>query len=216
MSDVVVAMDAELRFQMLNAGFEIFDGLPFGIGEFAVFEDFDGPGLGADDLAGDADDGGMIGDGMHHHTACADLDEVADDDVAEDLCAGADHNVIAEGGVAFPLFFAGAAESDSLVEEDIVADFGGFADDDAHAVIDEEAAANARAGVDFDAGEEAADLGEDAGEEGYSPAIELMGKAVNEDCVEAGVAQEDLEDALGGWVFPKDGIDLLPDSSKHK
>jgi hypothetical protein len=33
--------------------------------------------------------------------------------------------------------------------------------------------------------------------------------------MEAGVTEEDLENALGGRVFPEDGLDLFPDRAKH-
>ena len=61
-------------------------------------------------------------------------------------------------GCRFPWPFAGAAERDALIERDVAADDGGLADDDARGVIDEEPAAQQRAGVDIDAGKEAGEL----------------------------------------------------------
>ena len=54
--------------------------------------------------------------------------------------------------------FAGAAQRDALVEGHVVADLGGFADDHAHAVIDEEAPADLGAGMDLDSGDPSRDL----------------------------------------------------------
>ena len=49
-------------------------------------------------------------------------------------------------GWRLPVLFAGAAQRHALIQQHIVADFGGFADHHAHAVIDEEAAADAAPG----------------------------------------------------------------------
>ena len=110
---------------------------------------------------------------------------------------------------------AGAAQGHALVEQHVVADFGGLADHDAGAVIDEEAAADGGAGVDFDLGEEAADLRDQRGQQRDAPAVEPVRQAVRQDRVEARIAEEDLDDTLGRRVFPENGFDLLPDGSKH-
>ncbi len=63
-------------------------------------------------------------------------------DIAQYLGAGADHDVVADRGMPFTVFLAGAAQGHALVQRDIVAHDRGLADDHAHAVIDEEAPAN--------------------------------------------------------------------------
>src|SRR5580693_4054683 len=93
----------------------------------------------------------MIGNGAYDYAAGSDFYVIADADVAQDFCAGAYDDVVADGGMALARFLAGAAEGDVLIHEDVVADFTGFADDDAHAVVDEEAAAYGGSGVNFDA-----------------------------------------------------------------
>ena len=60
-------------------------------------------------------------------------------------------------------FLAGAAQGDALVNEHVIAYFAGFADDDSHAVVDEEATADLCPGVDFDTGEGSRKLADDAG-----------------------------------------------------
>jgi hypothetical protein len=45
-----------------------------------------------------------------------------------------------------------------VVDHDVFADFGGFADDHPHAVVDEEPAADCGARVDLNAGQETAKL----------------------------------------------------------
>src|SRR5436190_11353546 len=92
---------------------------------------------------------------------------------------------------------AGAAQRDALVQQNVVADDGGFADHHARAVINEEPAPDCRAGVNLDLREEAADLREDTRQQRDVPAIESMGESVRQDSVESRIAEEDLDDALG-------------------
>ena len=54
-----------------------------------------------------------------------------------------------------------AAQGNTLIERDIVADLRRLADDQGHAMIDEQPAADHRAGVDIDAGKEAPEVGDD-------------------------------------------------------
>ena len=70
----------------------------------------------------------------------------------EDLGARADHHAAAERGMALALVPRRAAERDAVIERAIVADLGRFADDDAHAVVDEHPPADGGARVDLDAG----------------------------------------------------------------
>ena len=54
--------------------------------------------------------------------------------------------------VAFALFVSGATERDALVDQNIVADLRRLANHDPHAVIDEKAAPDFGAWVNFDSG----------------------------------------------------------------
>ena len=94
----------------------------------------------------------------------ADLGAVTHVNRPQDLGAGADDHAPPERGVALALVPGSAAERDAMVERAVVADFGGFADDHAHAVIDEHAAADRGPRVDLDAGQEAAPVREPARE----------------------------------------------------
>ena len=60
--------------------------------------------------------------------------------------------------MALAVLLAGAAQRDALVQQHVVADLRGLADHHAHAVIDEEAAADARAGMNLDARQSARKL----------------------------------------------------------
>ena len=77
---------------------------------------------------------------------CTDLN------IPQDFSARTDHNAVADAGVSFSLTMPRAAEGHAVIEMDVVTDHSGFANDDAHAVVDEEASADLRARVDFDAG----------------------------------------------------------------
>src|SRR5436189_5160306 len=63
-----------------------------------------------------------------------------------------------------PAVERGAAKGHALVDRAAVADLGGFADDDPHAVIDEHAAADLRTRMNLDAGQPASQLGSEAAE----------------------------------------------------
>ena len=64
--------------------------------------------------------------------------------------AGAHDDVVRQRGMSLLSFGAGAAQCHALVEMTIVADLRRLADDDAHAVIDEQPFADLGAGVDLD------------------------------------------------------------------
>jgi hypothetical protein len=111
-----------------------------------------------DDASRHAYDGAVVGHVLDDNRVAADFDIVADANVAEHLGARAHGDVVAQGGVALAGLVAGAAECDALVEHAVVAHDGGFADDDAHGVVDKEVLANLRGRVNLDAGDVAGDL----------------------------------------------------------
>ncbi len=113
------------------------------------------------------------------------------------------------------MFLTRTAEGHVLIEQHVVADFGGFADDDAHAMVNEEALADAGSGVDLNAGEGAGDVAHHAGDGVPAAAIKPMGQPVQENRVDAGVEQQDLQCVPGGRVALVDGIDLFTDGPEH-
>src|SRR5262245_41065064 len=104
----------------------------------------------------------MVRHRPHDHRARANLHEIADANVAEKCCSSSHHDFVSEGWGALPGVLASAAKGDSLIENHVVADFRGFADDDAHAVVDKKSAADARSGMNFDSGEAAGKLADHA------------------------------------------------------
>ena len=74
---------------------------------------------------------------------------MADLDIAEDLGARADQHATGDLRMAIGALLACAAERDAVQDRDVIADDGGFADDEARRVIEEDAAADACGRVDI-------------------------------------------------------------------
>ena len=111
--------------------------------------------------------------------------------------------------------FAGAAERCALVNGHIVAHNGGLADDHAHAVVDEHALANDRAGVDLNAGKMPGKLRNDAGKELAMMMVEPMGRAVHKDRPKTRVAKNDLQRVSCSRVAGEDSLDLTANGFEH-
>ncbi len=109
-----------------------------------------------------------------------------------------------------------ATQRDAVIEGAVVADLGGLADDDAHAVVDKYPATDDRARMDLDPGEPPAPMRQPAGEPPQSPAPERMGDpAVPDQCVQPRVASQDLPSGPGGRVAVEDDRDVFAKSAEH-
>src|SRR5690554_1146325 len=101
--------------------------------------------------------------------------------------------------MTLPLIFASRdgerAERDALVELHIIAEDGRLADDDARAVIDEEALADHGARVDIDPRLSVRGLAHDARDERHAEAQELMRDTIGRDGLNAWIAEHHLFDA---------------------
>src|SRR4029079_13225987 len=98
------------------------------------------------------------GDVFHHDRVGSDFRAIADHDRAEDFRARPDHDTVTERRMPLAGVPGSAAVRNSMIERAIVADFSGLPDHDAHAVIDEEAPSDTRAGMDFDPRQETSDV----------------------------------------------------------
>ena len=87
-----------------------------------------------------------------------------------------------------------------VVDEAVVSHLGGLADDNPHAVVNDQATAQLGPGVNFDSCPEPAPLGHEPGQEFQVVHIEEMGQAVIEHRVDAGIEQKDLQTAPGRRV----------------
>src|SRR5579859_1233554 len=74
---------------------------------------------------------------LHYNRVGADLRASPDGYRAENFGTGSDHHSIAQGWMAFSFYPRCAAERNAMIERAVVADLGGFPDDDAHAVVNE-------------------------------------------------------------------------------
>ena len=102
-----------------------------------------------------------------------------------------------------------------MVERAVVADLGGLADDDTHAVIDEETPADSGAGVDLDAGQETANVRQKARKPSQPPAPEPVRHAMEQQRMETRIAGDDLEARARGGVAVEDHADVFPKCREH-
>ena len=94
----------------------------------------------------------------------SDLDVVTDSDAAENFGPGTYDHMVAQRRMALASLFAGPSKRHALKEGDVLANLRRLPDHDAHAMIDEETFADDRGRMDFDAGQNACDLRNHAGQ----------------------------------------------------
>ena len=106
----------------------------------------------------------------------------------------------------------GAAEGDALVEVAVVADHGRLADDDAHAVVDEQPPPDLGARVDLDAGQEPAEVRDQPRQRDPAAHREAVRQAVDDEGVDAGVGEQDFERGARGRVAVFSDLDVFPEA----
>ena len=97
-----------------------------------------------------------------------------------------------------------------MEHEDVVAHFGGLADDHAHAVVDEEAPADLGGRMDLDARGRAGGLGQRPGGELVARVPQAVRGPVGPQRVHARVEQRDLQARAGGRVPASGGGQVFP------
>ena len=97
-----------------------------------------------DHSAGNAHDRGIRRNVFENDASCANLAMLAYANGAEHLCACRHHNALFERGVTLARILARTAEGYALIKHAVVADLGGFANDEAYAVVYENSAADIR------------------------------------------------------------------------
>ena len=118
--------------------------------------------------------------------------------------------------MALALVLAGAAQGDAVVDQAVVPDLRRLADDDAHAVVDDEPAADSGTGVDLDAGPEPAPLAHQPGQEEQPVPVEAVGQPVVQRGMHARIEQKDLQPAPGRRVAGLIGPQGLSQSCQSK
>jgi hypothetical protein len=98
-----------------------------------------------------------------------------DFNISQDLCAGAYHHVIAQGGVAFSSLNPCSAQGDVLVKRYIFAYLCRFSNHDAHSVVNEKSGPNPGPRMNFHSCQEADHLRQDSGKQGNAePGVKKM------------------------------------------
>ena len=119
---------------------------------------------------------------------------------------GIDGDIVLDGGVAAlapqALTAPGGqrAQGHTLVNLYIVADNGGFTDNDACTVVNEEVLADSCAGVDVDTGDAVRMLGHNSRQHRYIQKIQFVSQTVDSDGIQTGVGENDLCHTGGGGV----------------
>ena len=154
-------------------------------------------------------------DRFEQHGVGRDLRAVADLERPQNLGAAADRHIFAERRMAFALVLARAAQGDPLVDRAAVADLGGLADNDPHAVVDQDSLADLRAGVYLDAGQKPGKLAEKARRQIGLVLIEPVRGAVHHDGVQTARKQQHLKAVARRRIAFPDGPDILFNRVKH-
>ena len=140
---------------------------------------------------------------------------IADSNAAQDLGAGSDHDVIAEGGMALPSLLPGSTERHALKQRHVIADLGGFPDHDAHTMVDEKPLPDLGGGMNLDAGQETRDLRNRPRHKRNAMSEEPVRHPVRQKRMEAGIGQEDFERAGGSRVPIEYCSEVLSNRSEH-
>ena len=166
-------------------------------------------GLGHDDACRDAHGRRPSGHRLEHHGIGANLGAVAHLKTAQHLGASGHHHIAPQGGMALgALVQRGAAQRDAVVNGATIADHGGFANHHAHAVVDEDALANHRTGVDFNAGEPAPNVRDKTAQPLETMRPAPVRGAMPPDGVQTGVAGDDFPSAARGRIALKNALDV--------
>ena len=169
----------------------------------------------ADGLPGNSDDHGAARNFFDDNGIGADPAVVADLDRAENFRAGADDHPVADGRMTLAGVCAGSAERDAVINRDVVADLGGFADHHAGGVVDEQAGAQGRTGMDVDPGQDPGDLTERAGGHLRAASPQPMADSVTPNGMHAWVGEHDLQRAGDGGIAVFRRLDVAPERVEH-
>ena len=132
------------------------------------------------------------------------------------LAPAPDDDAVAERRVPLAVAHRLAAERRAVEQHHVVADLGGLADDDAHAVVDEQPPAEPGAGVDLDAGDRPRELGDQPrGQPQAGLVPHPVRQPVHPDRVHARVAEGDLGERPGRGVAVPGGLEVLPEGREE-
>ncbi len=109
----------------------------------------------------------------------------------------------------------GAAQGHALVQGHVITNFGGLANDDAHAVVDEEAAADLGARVNLDAGQPTPKVGHHPRQPFPTHAPQGTGQPMNPDRMHARVAGQHFKGIARRRVTVENTLDIFSQTLEH-
>src|SRR5579884_2696540 len=146
---------------------------------------------------------------VQDHGARADASVIADRDCPENLCTHPDHDVVAQGRVSLPLFLSRPSQGYALIECDVIANLTRFANDDPHPVIDEEAATDARAGMNLDSSYPAIQMRDQAGYDRNAQYVQSMSQPMEQQRMQPGIGEQNLQQIGSRGVTLKYNLNIL-------
>src|SRR5271165_2143206 len=167
------------------------------------------------DVSGHAHYGGVIRNITQHHRAGTDAAVLANYDVAQHLRARADNDIVADCRMALAALLAGAAQGHALIQRHIITDDRSLANNHAHSVIDEEPAADLRAGMNLDASYELGELRQRARHKEPAANPQPVVKAVSPQRMQPRVEQHNLERGPRRRIAFFDSGDIFTHGCKH-
>ena len=130
----------------------------------------------------------------------------------EDGGIGIDDDAVFKGGVAFLVghmfFHRQRAQRHPLVEFHLIADMRGSADNNACAMIDEEALADVGGGVDVNACFLVGEFRQHTRGQGHAVQVERVGQPIEGNGIEAGIGENDFVQTLGCGVPLENGLGI--------
>ncbi|MPM60586.1 hypothetical protein SDC9_107438 [bioreactor metagenome] len=175
------------------------------------------PRLRRNDARGNAHRRRPCGHRFDDHGVAADLGAIAHLKAAQNLGTGAHHHVLAQRRVALgALVKRRAAQRHALVDRAAVADLGRLADDHTHCMIEEHAVADLRAGVDFDAGEPARHMRDEAPQPLEAMRPTPVRRSMQPDGMQARIACDHFPGTAGSRVALKNALDIGSQAVKHE
>ena len=167
------------------------------------------PAVDAHHTPGNADDGGAGRHRLDDYRARPHLGPIAHADIAQDDGMGANDDAVPHGRMPLGPLRGGTPQDRALVHQHIIAHFRRLADDHTRAVIDKEPPADACPRMDFDAGQEAPDVRDDACQGEVLVLPQAVGYPVQPTGMQTRVASQDLQQATSCRVLVVYGLDIL-------
>ena len=152
---------------------------------------------------------------LHDHRVRSDLGARTDRQRSEHLGSCADHHAVFNRRVTPSLVPGSSAQRYAVIERHIVPNHRGFADDDPHPVIDEEAPADGCPRVDFDTGQEAREMRDRPPHPAQPQFPEPVRQTMQNHRMHSRITGQHLPRGTGCWIAVKDRTDVFAQAAEH-